>query len=31
VNHAIDAVGVGMLAALRPNDASWIVNKRAEV
>lgn len=30
-NHAIDAVGVGMLAALRPSDARHIVNKRAEV
>jgi Holliday junction resolvasome RuvABC endonuclease subunit len=29
-NHAIDAVGVGMLAALRPGDANWIVERRAE-
>lgn len=29
-NHALDAVGVGMLAALRPGDARWIVNNRAE-
>jgi hypothetical protein len=26
-NHAIDAVGVGMLAALRPGDARWIVEQ----